>query len=78
MITKEQALNNLGRAYFADVIEWKILVNSPHDLEQRTRYHRANEKYTTLRAVYLDCDLIEFDDIEGAWWYDIKLERPIS
>ena len=78
MITKEQALNNLARAYFADKVEWKILMNSGMDFEQRTRYNRANEKYETLRTAYLECNVIEWDDLDGTWWYDIKLERPVE
>ena len=78
MITKEQALNNLGRAYFADKVEWKIFMNSGVDLDQRMRYGRANEKYETLRTAYLECNVIQWDDIDNAWWYGIKLERPIE
>ena len=78
MITKEQALNNLARAYFADRVEWKILMNSGADLDQRMRYGRVNEKYETLRTAYLECNVIEWDDIDNAWWYGIKLERPIE
>ena len=78
MITKEQALNNLARAYFADKVEWKILMNSGADLDQRMRYGRVNEKYETLRTAYLECNVIEWEDIDNAWWYGIKLERPIE
>ena len=78
MITKDEALNNLARAYFQDKVEWKIFMNSGVDLDQRMRYGRANEKYETLRTAYLECNVIEWEDIDSAWWYDIKLERPIS
>ena len=78
MITKEQALNNLARAYFADKVEWKIFMNSGVDLDQRMRYGRVNEKYETLRTAYLECNVIEWEDIDSAWWYGIKLERPID
>ena len=79
MITKDEALNNLARAYFQDKVEWKIWMHAAHsDLDQRLRYGRVNEKYETLRTAYLECNVIEWDDIDNAWWYGIKLERPIE
>lgn len=78
-ISRDEALNNLARAYFQDKVEWKLWMHAAHsDLDQRSRYQRASEKYETMRSAYLDCGVIEWADIEDAWWFGIKLERPIS
>ena len=78
-MTKDEALDNLARAYFAEKLEWKLFMHSSHaDIEQRCKHIRANEKWETMRSAYLDCNVIEWDDIEGAWWFGIKLERTID
>ncbi len=79
MITKDEALDNLARAYFAEKVEWKLFMNSSHaDVEQRCKYIRASEKWDAMRSAYLECNVIEWNDIEDSWWFGIKLERPIS
>lgn len=75
MITKAEALDNLARAYFAEKIEWKIFMAGGNN---NGAYGKASVKYETLRSAYLDCDIVEWDDIDSSWWNGVKLEKPIE
>ena len=77
-ISKDQALNNLARAYFAEKVEWQCWIESRIDMDQRVKYQRAMEHYDTMRQAYFDCDVITWEDYENAWFYNMELKRPIS
>ena len=76
-ISKEQALYELGKAYLRKVVASKIWVNENDLKTQRDvakEYHCAYTEYNTLRGAYIDCGILTYSEIDGAWWNDMELK----
>ena len=76
IINKQDALNNLARAYVAEQLEWKLYMDSGS--YSNKDYIKASTHYDTLRSAYLDCGMIEWADIEGTWWHGAKIRKTVD
>ena len=77
MISKERALYELGKAYLRHVIASKMWVNENEPQNQRLvekEYHCAFTEYSTMRGAYLDCGILTYSEIDGAWWHNLELK----
>lgn len=77
MITKDQALVYLARAYLDSKVQWRIYLETIGDcVETRVTMIKAETKYETLAQAYVDCGVVTWNDIHNSWFYNTKIVVP--
>ena len=72
MITKEQAIYNVTKAYLdykvASRLFWDDLAYSDTSLQAtiRREYYNANARYDAIGAAYIDCEILTWPEIDAA------------
>lgn len=73
-ITKEQALLNLTKAKLLSQVAWAMYID--HELQNALydEYIKADAKYYAMREAYMDCGLLEWDDVKTMSTYTVALQ----
>jgi hypothetical protein len=77
MLTKEQAITNLAKVSLDAKVAWLIYLEAGYDDKRAWVDHiRAEAKMDTMKQAYVDCEILTWDDIRNAWFYNVKVEKP--
>jgi len=62
MLTKEQALYNLSKAYLERLCANRLFWDNVPCYDTERDYYAKSERYDTMRRAYIDCDVMTYDE----------------
>ena len=75
MLTKDEALYNLSKAYLERLIANRLYFDNASCLESDRGYYESTTRFETMRKAYIDCDLMTYTEAREATESKYKLEK---
>ena len=75
MLTKEQAIYNLSKAYLDSLVSNRLYWDNTPSIEADREYYVRREHYDTMRRAYIECDIVTYTEASGATEGKYKLEK---
>jgi len=75
MITKEQAIYNLSKAYLERLVANRLFWDNISCLEADREYYESTARFETMRKAYIDCDLVTYTEAREATESKYTLEK---
>lgn len=75
MITKEQALYNLSKAYLDSRVANRLYWDTISCREADRDYYKTTERFETMRQCYLEADIVTYMEVEDATTKKYKVEK---
>jgi hypothetical protein len=75
MITKDQAIYNLSKAYLERLVANRLFWDNTACLEADREYYERTTRFETMRKAYIDCDLVTYTEVNDATENKYTLEK---
>ena len=66
MLTKEQAIYNLSKAYLERLVSNRLFWDNVSCLEADREYYEGATKFETMRRAYIECDIVTYTEARDA------------
>ena len=66
MLTKEQAIYNLSKAYLQRLVSNRLFWDNISCLEADREYYESATKFETMRKAYIECDIVTYTEAREA------------
>ena len=66
MLTKEQAIYNLSKAYLDSLVSNRLYWDNTPSIEADREYYVRREHYDTMRRAYIECDIVTYTEASEA------------
>ena len=77
MLTKDQALYNLSKAYLDSLVSNRLYWDNTPSIEADREYYIRREHYDTMRRAYIECDIVTYTEASQATEGRYKLEKIV-
>ena len=75
MISKEQALCNVSRAYLERLCANRLYWDNVTCYETERDYYAKSEQFDTMRKAYIECDVMTYDEANAVTEGKYKLVK---
>ena len=66
MISKEQAIYNLSKAYLERLVANRLFWDNTACLEADREYYERTTRFETMRKAYIECDIVTYTETQEA------------
>tara|TARA_R110000822_G_scaffold185055_1_gene324291 strand:+ start:226 stop:471 length:246 start_codon:yes stop_codon:yes gene_type:complete len=75
MLTKDQAIYNLSKAYLERLIANRLFWDNTACLEADREYYEKTTKFETMRKAYIECDIMTYTESQEVTEGKYKLSK---
>tara|TARA_B110000259_G_scaffold162626_1_gene187487 strand:- start:184 stop:432 length:249 start_codon:yes stop_codon:yes gene_type:complete len=75
MLTKDEAIYNLSKAYLERLVANRLYFDNAPSIEADRDYYIKAERYDTMRRAYIECDIVTYTETREAIEDKYKLTK---
>ncbi len=75
MISKDQAIYNLSKAYLERLVSNRLFWDNTACLEADREYYEKTTKFETMRKAYIECDIMTYTESQEVTEGKYKLSK---